>query len=214
MNEHYSLTSKSIYSKVLYRVSYMRIVKAVDERRKEILDAAMELFYEKGFSHTSITDIAQSIGTSQGLCYRYFKSKDEIFESAINEYAELILARIMPVLKDENKTLKEILFFFKTISDIENSDNYYFKFFHSSENNDVHEKIWLIICGKLLPQVEKRTKEEVLEEKLNTEDPAAFASFCVYGQLGIILNPLLNGAQRLKTIQKFLNEVLAKFMIT
>lgn len=212
MNEYYSLTIKNFYCIVIKEVVYMRIVKTVDDRRKEILDAAMRLFYEKGFSHTSITDIAKSIGISQGLCYRYFKSKDEIFESAINEYAELISSHIMPVLKDENRTLKEIIFFFRTISDIENSDNNYYKFFHASENNDVHERIWLIICGKLLPQVEKKIKSEILKENLNIEDPAAIASFCVYGQLGIILNPSLNGSQRLEIIQKFLNEVLTKFM--
>lgn len=189
----------------------MRIIKPVDDRRKEILDAAMRLFYEKGFSHTSITDIAQSIGISQGLCYRYFKSKDEMFESAVNEYAELISSRIMPVLEDESKTLKEILFFFRTISDIENSDNSYYRFFHTSENNGVHEKIWLIICSKLLPQVEKRMRDEIRKENLKTENLAAIASFCVYGQLGIILNPELNGSQRFEIIQKFLNEVLDKF---
>jgi AcrR family transcriptional regulator len=189
----------------------MRIIKTVEDRRKEILDAAMRLFYEKGFSHTSITDISQSIGISQGLCYRYFKSKDEIFESAVNEYAESISSRILPILEDEKRTLKDLLFFFRTISEIENSDNDYYKFFHNSENNGVHEKIWLIICGKILPQVEKRMKNEVHNGNLVTEDPASIASFCVYGQLGIILNPSLSGLQRFEMIQKFLNEVITKF---
>lgn len=191
----------------------MRIVKTVEDRRKEILDAAMRLFYEKGFSHTSITDIAQSIGISQGLCYRYFKSKDEMFESAVNEYASLISSRIIPVLKDDNRTLKEILFFFKDISEIESVDNDYYKFFHRSENNDVNEKIWLIICGKLLPQVENRMRSDKERGRLNIENPAAMASFCIYGQLGIIFNPSLNGARRLDLIQRFLNEVLDKFMV-
>ena len=40
----------------------MRITKEPEERKQEILDTAMQLFYEKGYEKTSITDIAKAIG--------------------------------------------------------------------------------------------------------------------------------------------------------
>lgn len=55
-------------------------------RRRQIMDASLRLFDEKGFRETTIKDIAEAAGISSGLIYRYFKSKDEILES----YAELI----------------------------------------------------------------------------------------------------------------------------
>lgn len=53
----------------------IRITKEPEERRKEILNAAIKVFSEKGYEKTSITDIAKSIDIAQGLCYRYFLLK-------------------------------------------------------------------------------------------------------------------------------------------
>ena len=54
----------------------MRISKEPEARKQEILETAMKLFAEKGYEKTSISDIAKEIGVAQGLCYRYFPSKD------------------------------------------------------------------------------------------------------------------------------------------
>jgi AcrR family transcriptional regulator len=53
--------------------------KVKDERRDQILSAALRLFATKGLSATKITDIALKSGMSQGLIYHYYKSKEEIF---------------------------------------------------------------------------------------------------------------------------------------
>ena len=68
----------------------MRIVKNPDERKEEILDAAVHVFAKKGYEKTSITDIAREIGISQGLCYRYYVSKEEIYDAALDKYASYI----------------------------------------------------------------------------------------------------------------------------
>ena len=59
-----------------------RITKAPEERRQEIIDTAMKVFYEKGYEKTSISDIAKEMNVAQGLCYRYFSSKEELFDTA------------------------------------------------------------------------------------------------------------------------------------
>ena len=47
----------------------MRVSKASEERRQEILDAAMRVFYDKGYEKASISDIALKTGVAQGLIY-------------------------------------------------------------------------------------------------------------------------------------------------
>ena len=49
-----------------------RTVKQPEVRRQEILEAALDLFCEKGYEGASMADLAQRLGISQGLCYRYF----------------------------------------------------------------------------------------------------------------------------------------------
>lgn len=51
-----------------------------EESRKNILDAALELFGERGYHTTSISQIARKAGTSQGLLYNYFDGKSHLLE--------------------------------------------------------------------------------------------------------------------------------------
>ncbi|MCF6137783.1 TetR/AcrR family transcriptional regulator [Pseudalkalibacillus berkeleyi] len=50
-----------------------------EEKREAILDSAAQCFAEKGFSETTVDDIAKASKTSKGSIYLYFKSKEEIF---------------------------------------------------------------------------------------------------------------------------------------
>jgi AcrR family transcriptional regulator len=51
--------------------------------RELIVEAADELFYQRGYGHTSFADIAAAVGISRGNFYHHFKSKDEILEAVI-----------------------------------------------------------------------------------------------------------------------------------
>jgi AcrR family transcriptional regulator len=53
------------------------------EKTKLILDTALELFAEKGYHQTSISDITRKAGISKGLIYNYFESKDDVLRSII-----------------------------------------------------------------------------------------------------------------------------------
>ena len=50
-----------------------------DERREQLLLAALKVFARKGLAATKIGDIAAAAGLSHGLVYHYFPSKDDIY---------------------------------------------------------------------------------------------------------------------------------------
>jgi AcrR family transcriptional regulator len=54
-----------------------------EERRKQILDAALTVFSGKGFHATNVSDVAAEAGVSQGTIYWYFESKEELFQAAL-----------------------------------------------------------------------------------------------------------------------------------
>jgi AcrR family transcriptional regulator len=54
-----------------------------EKRRKEILDAGLDLFIRKGYSATKIKDIADAVGMSVGLLFHYFESKEMLYEELI-----------------------------------------------------------------------------------------------------------------------------------
>ena len=54
-----------------------------EARPDEVLDAALELFTQKGFSATRVDDIAAKAGISKGAVYLYFPSKEAILEGLV-----------------------------------------------------------------------------------------------------------------------------------
>jgi AcrR family transcriptional regulator len=54
-----------------------------EERRRQILEAAVAVFSQKGFHATNVSDVAAQAGVSQGTIYWYFDSKEELFEAAL-----------------------------------------------------------------------------------------------------------------------------------
>jgi len=54
-------------------------------RRRQILDAAIECFAREGFQRTSMEDIIRESDLSTGAIYSYFQSKDQIIETLADE---------------------------------------------------------------------------------------------------------------------------------
>ena len=62
------------------------------DRRRELLDAAVRVFAEKGFHASRVGDIAEDAGVAHGLLYHYFRSKDEVLETIFREVWQLLAA--------------------------------------------------------------------------------------------------------------------------
>jgi AcrR family transcriptional regulator len=54
-----------------------------EERRRQIVEAAMTVFSKKGFHAANVSDVAAEAGVSQGTIYWYFDSKDELLKAAL-----------------------------------------------------------------------------------------------------------------------------------
>jgi len=78
-----------------------RSQKARAERREQILAAALEVFAEKGFHATRVSDVAARAGVSQGTIYWYFPSKEELFRAAFVNLMDSITAPFEEVLAQE-----------------------------------------------------------------------------------------------------------------
>ena len=91
------------------------------ERRGEILDAALELFSERGYHATGVADIAAELNMSHGTFYNYFASKRDILEQLVDEAARRIedsvakggapgRARSLPEFREQVQQIADALF--------------------------------------------------------------------------------------------------------
>jgi AcrR family transcriptional regulator len=76
--------------------------------REAVLAAARDLFWERGFDATSITDLEQRTGLNRSSLYQEFGSKDALFESALSCYADQVVARLFDPVRSANAGLVEV----------------------------------------------------------------------------------------------------------
>jgi TetR/AcrR family fatty acid metabolism transcriptional regulator len=71
--------------------------KAVPDRRRAILDAAVRVFARQGFHACRVSDIADEAGVAYGLLYHYFPSKEEVLNTLFLERWGVMLEMIREV---------------------------------------------------------------------------------------------------------------------
>lgn len=80
-------------------------------RTEEIMQAALNLFAEKGYDATSIQHITSAVNIKKATFYSHFLSKKELFVRIMEEQAKLIVDRTQETLDNSKATdLKGLLF--------------------------------------------------------------------------------------------------------
>ncbi len=65
-----------------------------EQTRQAILESAMDIFYEKGYSKTTFDEIAKRINLTKGAVYWYFRNKPDIVAALINEFVQKYIIRV------------------------------------------------------------------------------------------------------------------------
>ncbi|MBM5575264.1 TetR/AcrR family transcriptional regulator [Deefgea sp. CFH1-16] len=71
--------------------------------RKQLIEAAIELFIEKGFNQVTTRDLAERAGLSRSHLYLYFSDWKELQKAAFTEFASQELANVDDILAIEDK---------------------------------------------------------------------------------------------------------------
>lgn len=78
-----------------------RTKEEAEQTRNQILDAAERVFYNKGVSRTTLTDIADEAGVTRGAIYWHFENKSELF-NAMHEREKLPFETLFTQLRAES----------------------------------------------------------------------------------------------------------------
>lgn len=81
----------------------------MNERKRQVLVTAQQLFIEKGFSATSIQDILEESNISKGTFYNYFSSKNECLIAILEYVNEETFVRRREILIGQNLSDKKVL---------------------------------------------------------------------------------------------------------
>jgi len=70
-----------------------RVVKKPAERKREILDAAHELFRTAGYDNTTMQALMEKLQVAKGTIYHYFSSKEDLLEAVVEDLIDEDLQR-------------------------------------------------------------------------------------------------------------------------
>src|SRR6516162_8946209 len=76
--------------------------------RHAVLVAARDLFWERGYEATSISDLEQRTGLNRSSLYQEFGSKHELFEAALECYADRVITQLFAELRNDDATLDTV----------------------------------------------------------------------------------------------------------
>ncbi|MFU2028508.1 TetR family transcriptional regulator [Bacillus wiedmannii] len=82
---------------------------------EKVLDAAMQLFWEKGYAATSLSDLTAKMGIQKPSLYSAFGDKEGLFEAALRRYTNLHAANIRTKLQNEQSVKGAIRTFFENM---------------------------------------------------------------------------------------------------
>jgi len=79
-----------------------------EETRGRILDAALDIFSNKGYHDTRLDEVAEVSETSKGSIYFHFPNKERLFLALVDQFANLLERRIVEAIEQEEQGIKRV----------------------------------------------------------------------------------------------------------
>jgi AcrR family transcriptional regulator len=83
-----------------------RVVKPTEQRRAEILEAALALFSSKGFHDTTMEEVANAAGVAKGTIYLYFQSKEHLLLALKRDFMQGLTDVVANIVADAIEQLE------------------------------------------------------------------------------------------------------------
>ncbi len=99
----YNLINQSVkYRDEDETLTMSRTPKVVEDRREQIMNAALRVFAQKGFARATNRDVAREAGITTGLIYYYFESKEDLLRAVLEECSPVqVMAQITPEMLEQ-----------------------------------------------------------------------------------------------------------------
>ena len=65
-----------------------------EQRRDELKQAAIEVFFEHGYHAAKVSQIVQRVGVAQGTFYLYFEGKQQLFGEILGDFLQLVVSTV------------------------------------------------------------------------------------------------------------------------
>lgn len=157
-------------------------------RRAALLDAAIEVFSDRGVSAASVDDIVRAAGVAKGTFYLYFATKDDAVNAVAAWMVEGVADRVEAVARDSARSpVERLMAFGEQVGQVggEPYQRDLVEVFHRPENRVLHDRIGEHALARLAPAITSIIAEGIERGDFQRQDPRRAAG-CVMACFGAI----------------------------
>jgi TetR/AcrR family transcriptional repressor of nem operon len=89
----------------------------------EALDKAMKVFWQKGYTNTSIDDLVSATGVNRYGLYGEFENKHGLFHAALDHYQNAVLGKLFGMVERPEASLADIRDYFAKLLELSSSES-------------------------------------------------------------------------------------------
>ncbi len=191
--------------------------KTIEKRRKEIYKAAMHIFSKKGFNKATLDEIAEKVKISKPAIYLYFKNKESLFFSMLEEKMISSTKEINTIINSKTTAIEKLKTILKGhVAFITNNIDF-FKIIHQiklAENINNKSKLH----DNFLKQYKKKTQlyeiiiKKCIAEKYLKKTDSLFLAFSLQGMVNqnIFRSITYNDTSHFKDLDKKIFDLFIK----
>ena len=151
-----------------------------DVRRRELLQAAVGVFSEKGIAAASVDDIVRAAGVAKGTFYLYFATKDDAINAVAAWMVETVAERIQALAADTDHTpVERLLAFGASVRQVgdERYERDLVEVIHRPENRVLHDRMGERALSRLAPTVAAIIASGIELGQFRRQDPQRAGSW-------------------------------------
>lgn len=86
-----------------------------EQTRERILDAALDVFAEKGYHDAKMDEIVEESNTSKGSIYFHFPNKERLFLALVDQFADVLERQVTQAIRKEDEGMKRVQIALETV---------------------------------------------------------------------------------------------------
>ena len=188
-----------------------RNIKDPEERKRELIEIASELFEKRGYEKVSVRDILAEVHGAPGMFYYYFESKEDIFLACLETYFSEKLQRKLDILQNKEIDYEERIQTLRSF--IAEDIGQFTARYHSSKESTITDqsyRLWGLVhyIGKFVDVYSDFIMEGIEDKKIENhmgidrENVKDFAAFILYGAVGTIYHDYIMTGENKTHVQE------------
>ena len=186
---------------------------AAEEKRRQILAAAVRVFARHGFHTSRVGDIAEEAGVAHGLLYHYFSSKDEVLQTVFRENWRELVARFEQVEASDSTADEKLRAIVKILLRTWRNDSDLVTVMVREVGRSPHLASQVDDIGRGFAVIQRVIEDGQAEGVFRAELDGRLASWIVYGALeeiltGWVMGRLPDGDEEVARAERTIVDVL------